>query len=255
MPIRLPTTSVPIVAPGEPVISTPAWLLPEMMFPWPRPPTTFDGPASFKRTPSVRLVILVPPGERPISLFVNEFAVAPVPKTWMPSWLLPAMRLLAMVFPEIVLGVGFGVTPLIVTEVLPRRKIPSAELPIADEPVGSVPIALPSIRLPWASLTRRMPSSELPEITLAAPDTLPPMVLESALLRMTPATALGIAAIWFLALKATPIQFPSMRLSSEVLPEMVPPMLLPVVPEMKTPLLWFPEMMLRVPWVVPPIVI
>ena len=82
-----------------------------------------------------------------------------------------------------------------------------------------------------------MPSSELPEMTLAAPGTLPPMVLESALLRMTPATALGIADGWLSSLKATPIQFPSMRFSPEALPVTLPATLLPVVPETKTPLL------------------
>ena len=83
--MKLPSTMVPIVALGEPVISTPAWLLPEMMFPWPSPPTTFMGPALFNSTPSAPLAIGVPPGDSPIQFCANVLAVAPGPKTWMPS--------------------------------------------------------------------------------------------------------------------------------------------------------------------------
>ena len=129
------------------------------------------------------------------------------PVSWMPSWRLPEMTLPGPV-------PGVAVTPPMVVDEALSISTPLWTLPTPEEtPVGSTPIRLPTIRLlsafvvakPGTELVICTPDPRLPEMTLPAPWTVPPMTLPAAFSRI-PSPRLGSVAV---PCAVTPTRLPS----------------------------------------------
>ena len=77
-------------------------------------------------------------------------------------------------------------------------KMPSAPLPTAVSPAAAVPIAFPWMTFPAAPcvalLAIETPLPALPEMTLRAPETVPPIVLAGESLRVMPSPRFARAA-------------------------------------------------------------
>ena len=116
---------------------------------------------------------------------------------------------------------------------------PLKVLATALVPLTSVPMKLPATRLPVALPWMNTPSWALPEMTLRSPAVVPPIVLFDASMISTPSYAFPRA---FVPVTLVPMKLPATRL--------------PVaLPWMNTPSWSLPEMTLRSPAVVPPIVL
>ncbi len=226
-----PSTTLPVVP--EPAISTPFSVLPLMRLPAPvpgvlvRPPiVSAVAPASIS-TPVALATATVPVASVPISSPSTTLPVVPEPVISTPSPTLP----------EITLPAPGAVPPIVLPEdptITPSRLLPSAAVPAA-----SVPMRFPSTVMPLEALVMLTPYVPLPEITLAEPAAVPPIVSDEAFVMRMPSSVLPSATA---PAASVPIRLPST--TSPVAPAPVISM------PRKLPLMTLPA-----PAAVPPIVL
>ena len=156
-----------------------------------------------------------------------EFGTAAVPISF-PSTRqsVASMSMPASPFPEMTLAAPEVVPPIVAP--VTKTTMPKKWLATAAVPPAAVPILFPSTRQSVASMS--MPSPAFPEMTLAAPEAVPPIVTFDDPTSMPP-LELATARV---PLALVPTSFPSTRQKASS------------VPKMSTPYFPFPEMTLAV---------
>ena len=156
--------------------------LPAIRLPAPTPPTVLPAAPFWMWTPACELPrAAVPVTSVPSRLLRTTIPVAPLISTPLPP--LPEMRLK----PETVLSLAFA-----------PKATPSETLPTLAVPAASVPILLPTTTFPDSPVPENStPALTLPEIRLAAPAAVPPIVLALAprFVTWTPSWPLPAAAV------------------------------------------------------------
>src|SRR5436190_3614635 len=236
-----PDASVPtaLLSMSTPAVPAPATVIPdpplaEIRLP-PGAPTVGTGPSPMAaplapaatRTPSASLgMATVPCASVPMRLPLTWAAAAPVPVISTPCPALPEITFRPAVVPS----------PTVLLAALknsPSMSTPSPPLGTAALPPELVPMKLPCTER--SSEVLRTPPSRLPEMTLRAAATVPPIVVPGAEITSTPRT------------------LPSAAPPPGVVPMKLPATRFPWPPEITTPLSPLPETRLRTPLVVPPI--